>query len=169
MTDIVTLIQADHTRIRRLFTELDAARDSPSRLARLWPELAWLLRSHTDAAEEIFCLPLLAHQPDGLAALPEMIAGHTDIRITVSEADLHPAGSRLWWLAVRAARVAADKHIEAIESGPLPRFRRHVPEQDREALGRQWTAFMTARGDDDGGAAPTAERDRGDDRTRRGA
>lgn len=144
MADIVTLVLEDHARIRRMFAELDEARGDTVRLRRLWPELAWLLTAHVDAAEEIVCLPVLADGPGNPAALRDVIGIHDDLRETVAEARLQPAGSPGWWLAVRAARAAADQHIEVIESGPLPRFRRQAPERVRAILGSHWTAFMTA-------------------------
>jgi hypothetical protein len=145
MADIVTLVLRDHARIRRMFAELDEVRDDTIRLGRLWPELAWLLTAHVDAAEEIVRLPVLGGGAGGPAALREVTDIDDDIREAVAEARLQPAGSLRWRLAVRAARAAADQHIEVIESGPLPRFRRRAPGRVRVILGRHWTAFMAAR------------------------
>lgn len=144
MADIVTLVLEDHARMRRMFAELDDVCGGTVRLRRLWHELAWLLTAHVGAAEEICCLPFLADEPGGAAAIREIAASHDDIREAVAEARLRPAGSHGWWMAVRAARAAADQHIDVIESGPLPRFRRRTPEQVRALLGRQWLAFTTA-------------------------
>jgi hypothetical protein len=146
MPDIVDLILAEHARIGRLFAELDTAGKEEGAVARLgavWAELAGLLETHAAATNEICYLTLL-----GCAVKDKFRADLDDIADTVAEARLQPTGSRLWWLAVRAARVAATGHIDGIESGPLPALRRRVPEERREALGRQWQAFVAARVDD---------------------
>ncbi len=144
MADIVTLILADHARIRRLFTELEIVRDSPSLLQMVWTELAGCLQAHLDAAEEITYLPLFSDATRGPEDRRELADQDADIREAMAEACLQPTGSRLWWVAVRAAQMTVDRHIDAIESGPLPRFRQQAPDHVQEALGHQWTHFMAA-------------------------
>ncbi|MBV9450513.1 MAG: hemerythrin domain-containing protein [Streptosporangiaceae bacterium] len=144
MADIVTLVMADHARIRRLFAELETARDSPSRLPIVWTELAGCLEAHLDASEEITYLPLFADSTTGDEDRRQLADQDADIREAVAEARLQPAGSRLWWLVVSAAQTAVDRRIDAIESVPLRRFRQQAPEHAREALGRQWIRFMAA-------------------------
>ena len=146
--DIVDLILADHARILELFGELGdmtrtAGERDRDRLCQVWTVLAGLLGFHVDAADEISC-PAVFSGTD----LTEVTADDNDIRETLGEARLHPAGSRLWWLAVRAAQDAAISHIVVVESGLLPLFRREVPPDRRELLGVQWLAFTTARAAD---------------------
>lgn len=148
MVDIVTLILADHARIRRLFTELEIVADSPSLLQMVWTELAGCLQAHLDAAEEITYLPLFGDATSGPEDRRELADQDDDIREAMAEAHLQPTGSRLWWVAVRAARIAAEQRIDAMESGPLQRFRQQAPEHVQEALGHQWTRFMAAVGGD---------------------
>ena len=166
MPDIVDLIMADHVRIRELFRELcDAAvsaiKAGPERVGTTWAALDALLQMHMDAAEEI-AYPVLTSgtiREPGRAA--ELAADHLDIREALDEARIHPAGSALWWLAVRAALTAAISHVDAVESGPLSAYRREASPRAREALGAQWVAFVTARTRDadpspDGRAGPPA-------------
>ncbi|HEX6524377.1 MAG TPA: hemerythrin domain-containing protein [Streptosporangiaceae bacterium] len=144
MADIVTLILAGHARIRRLFAELEIVTDSSPLLQMVWTELADCLHAHLDAAEEITYLPLFAGAASGPQDRRELADQDADIREAMAEAHLQPTGSRLWWVFVRAAQMTADRRIDAMESGPLPRFRQQAPEHVQEALGQQWTRFMAA-------------------------
>lgn len=143
MTDIVTLVLAEHVRIRRLFEELTAAGDRAARLATVWAELAWLLDAHVDASQEITYLPLTDSALR--RSMREAAADDADIREAVAEARFHRAGSPQWRLAVRAVHAAVERHIDANESELLPSLRRQTSEQTRLTLGRQWTEFMAAR------------------------
>jgi hemerythrin HHE cation binding domain-containing protein len=143
MTDIITVVLADHARIRRLLKELTAECEPRSRLATLWAELAWLLEAHVDAAREITYLPLtdIALRRN----MREAADDDADIREAVAEAKIHRAGSARWRLAFRAVEAAADRYIDVTESGLLPMFRQQMSEQTRLALGQQWIQLMDAR------------------------
>jgi hypothetical protein len=144
MTDIVDLIRADHERIRALSARLsDGGSDSSS---QLWASLADLLELHLDAEEEICFLALFGRGANEARELARAV--DDEIREAVREARLHPAGSRPWRLAVDAACRAAADHVGDLESGALARFGRQAPPQAREALGRQWQAFVSGREDD---------------------
>lgn len=142
MDDVITLICDDHVLIRRLFRELKTAREDASRRCGLWTELAALLLAHLDAAEEICYLPFLNVAPGGLLAIAELRAHRGDICDAVAEARLREEGSSAWWLAARAARDAADRHINYTESCLLPRVRQELPNHTLRELGRQWQRFM---------------------------
>lgn len=143
MDDIVALVLEDHRRIRRLFAELEEAGDCPARVPALWMELAGALLAHLEAAEEIYCLPLLHDALESSLTVGDFEAHKADVRDAVAEARLHETGSRLWWLAVRAAQDAARRHFHSVESGPLPRFRRQVLERTRQTLASEWKRFMS--------------------------
>lgn len=145
MPDIVDLISAEHALIGRLFAELDTRMEAcaVAKLSAVWADLAALLETHAAATREICYLSLLSEAvKDGFSADLD------DVTEAVAEARLQPAGSRLWWLAVRSAREALASHIEGIQAGPLPALRRRAPTEQREVLGRQWQAFIAARNDD---------------------
>jgi hypothetical protein len=142
MNDIVGLVLGDHDRVCRLFEELERGGGSPARLAALWAELSGVLLAHFDAVEEIISLPLIGTAADSSPTMRNLRDQKNDICDAVSEARLHEAGSSQWWLAVRAAHMAADLHISFVETGPLLRFRRQTPERTRQELGRQWDQFM---------------------------
>jgi Hemerythrin HHE cation binding domain len=158
MTDIIELILADHARIRRLLADVEippeGVGDTESRaeLPDRWETLAALLELHAAAAEEIG-FPALFGRAATLAR-DKARATHDDLREAVGETRLYPAGSRLWRLAVFAARAAAMDHIHDLESGALARFRRGASVQTREALGYQWTAFVAACTADDTSPGP---------------
>lgn len=143
MTDIVTLVLAEHERIRRLFKEVTAAGKRSRRLATLWAELASLLEAHVEAAREITYLPLTDSALR--RSMREASDDDADIREAVAEARFHRAGSPQWQLAFRAVHTAAERHIDTNESELLPNLRRQTSAQTRLSLGRQWTEFMAAR------------------------
>ena len=168
--DIIDLILADHARVRRLFAVLeDAARyeeQSGARgmLSEAWARLAGLLERHADVEEEI-CYPAL-FQPGAhtTAELQDAIADNGDIREAVREAQLHDADDKAWWRAVTAAVRVSSDHMASEEQGVLADFRRHARLELRDALGRQWVAFTTARNRD--AAMPGARRVRGSEAAR---
>lgn len=143
MTDIVSLVLAEHARIRRLFDELTATGKRARRLATVWAELAWLLEAHVDAAREITYLPVtdIALRQ----SMREASDDDADIREAIAEARLHRAGSPQWRLAFKAVQAAAERHIDVTESELLPNLRQQTSEQTRHTLGQQWTQFMAAR------------------------
>jgi hypothetical protein len=148
MDDLVELVRGDHARICRLFEELGGAAENPVRLAALWAELAGALLAHVGAFEEICQLPLRRVVPGGVPGTQDIGAENLDICEAVAEARLQTAGSARWWLAVRAARAAAGRHISSVEAGPLPGFARLVPESTRRELGRQWNRYVADLSDD---------------------
>jgi hypothetical protein len=146
--DVVELVRGDHTRIGRLFEELEGAAENPARLAALWRELAEVLLAHVGAFEEICQLPLRRAVPGSVPSTQDIDVQNLDICEAVAEARLQPGGSAQWWLAVRAAQAAADRHIGSVEAGPLPRFARLAPESTRRELGRHWNRYMADLSDD---------------------
>lgn len=149
MADIIDLILTDHQRIRRLMTVLEEAhrtgRDpAPRRTAAdVWDQLADLLDLHINAEEEICYLPMFADSQHA-GRLDDAVADHADIREAADQARLHPAGSALWWLAVRSALSACADHLNREESGVLTAFARRADPSLRRELGRQWPAFRAA-------------------------
>jgi hypothetical protein len=146
--DLVELVRGDHARIGRLFDELEGAADIPARLAGLWAELAVVLLAHVGAFEEICRLPLRRAVPGSMPSKQDIDAQNRDICEAVAEARLQPVGSAQWWLAVRAARAAAERHVGSVEAGSLPGFARQAPESTRRELGRHWNRYMAALRDD---------------------
>jgi Hemerythrin HHE cation binding domain len=149
MADIIELILADHARIRRLLADFEAIlaqadnTDWRADLRGQWETLAALLEVHADATEEIGFPAVFGRA--ATVGRANARATHDDIREAVGETRLYPAGSRSWRLAALAACAAAMDHIQDLESGALARFRHDAPMQTREALGRQWMAFVAAR------------------------
>ena len=74
----------------------------------------------------------------------EAIADHDDIREAVSEASRQPAGSALWWRAVRAALAASTGYLDHEERGVLAHCLLRLTMSRRLELGRQWSAFIAA-------------------------
>ena len=151
MPDIVELILAEHARIQELFGKLaDAAGAAgelrADRLGKAWAVLARLVEVHVDTAQEISCPALFLGTARRYRA--EIAADHDDIREALGETRFQPTGSAVWWLAVRAARTAAIRHIDVIESGPLAAFLREASPGERDVLGAQWLSFQTAMAED---------------------
>jgi hypothetical protein len=140
---------ADHRRIRRLCQALDdAARQvgvpGPDRApAHIWQRLAALLQAHARAEEEICYLPMFGSGPQAAERRRAAIADHNDIREAISEASLQPAGSGLWWQAVRAALAATAEHLDR-EGRTILHGRSGLTMSQRRDLGRQWSEFIAA-------------------------
>jgi len=148
MADITRLILADHEWFREQFAKLDylQARAQPRAedLQRVWRPLAEKLDVHAYAEEAIFYPQLLKRgEDDPEGETLDAIGDHNDIRDGVADAAGADVGSEEWWAAVGRARKANDEHMGEEEREGLSDFRKHAPAGLREALGRQYHAFMT--------------------------
>ena len=111
----------------------------------MWERLAALIEAHADAEEEICHLPMFGSSPQAVEQIGEEAADLDDIREKVNEARLQAPGSPLWWREVEAAVSACLAHIDQHQHGIQADFRRRADRAEREQLGRQWAAFLTAR------------------------
>lgn len=150
--DITELILDDHEWFRRQFAALDDLRTSSpvdtTALRELWQPLADHLDVHAVAEEQIFYPQLLRRGGDDAQdETLDAIGDHNDIRDGVHAAARHPIGTDAWWEAVGQARDANDEHMSEEENEGLPDFRLHAATGLREALGRQFTAFMAGHRD----------------------
>jgi Hemerythrin HHE cation binding domain len=148
MADITELILADHDWFREQFAKLDYLQaQTPvnrSALQRVWRPLGDKLDVHAYIEEKIFYPQLLkrgADDPEGETL--DAIGDHNDIRDGVRDANAARVGTEEWWAAVGRTRAANDDHMGEEEREGLSDFRRHAPVGLREALGRQYSEFMT--------------------------
>ncbi|WP_037057913.1 hemerythrin domain-containing protein [Pseudonocardia asaccharolytica] len=147
MADITELILDDHEWFRREFAALDELRaqtpmDADS-IRKVWEPLAARLDVHAVAEEEIFYPQLLRRGGgDAQDETLDAIGDHNDIRDGVHDAARHPVASRPWWDAVDRTRSANDHHMAEEERESLADFRRHAASGLREALGRQFAAYL---------------------------
>lgn len=148
MADITMLILADHDWFRERFAKLDYLQaqtpGDAAALARVWRPLAEKLDVHAYIEEKIFYPQLLkrgADDPEGETL--DAIGDHNDIRDGVRDANAAGVGTQEWWAAVGRAREANDDHMAEEEREGLSDFRRHAPAGLREALGQQYSEFMT--------------------------
>lgn len=162
MADITMLILADHDWFRERFAKLDylqaQAPVDRAALERVWRPLADKLDLHAYIEEKIFYPQLLtrgADDPEGETL--DAIGDHNDIRDGVRAADACRIGSDEWWAAVGRTRVANDDHMAEEEREGLSDFRRHAPIGLREALGRQYSEFMSTHATTKG--VPIVDRD----------
>jgi hypothetical protein len=149
MADITELILADHEWFRKQFARLDdlqaRARVSRVALERVWRPLADKLDVHAYIEEKIFYPQLLQRGADDpVGETLDAVGDHNDIRDGVRDAEAAVAGTEQWWAAVGRARAANDDHMAEEEREGLSDFRRHAPVGLREALGQQYSEFMTA-------------------------
>jgi hypothetical protein len=148
MADITVLIRADHDWFREQFAKLDDLRAeipvNHAALERVWRPLGNKLDVHAYIEEKIFYPQLLkrgADDPEGETL--DAIGDHNDIRDGVRAANAARVGTKEWWAAVGRTRLANDDHMSEEERQGLSDFRRHAPIGLREALGRQYSEFMT--------------------------
>lgn len=162
MADITMLILADHDWFRERFAELDYLQaqtpvDSVA-LARVWRRLADKLDLHAYIEEKIFYPQLLKRgSDDAEGETLDAIGDHNDIRDGVRAANGCRVGTDDWWAAVGRTRVANDDHMAEEEREGLSDFRRNAPIGLREALGRQYSEFMTQHPTTEG--VPITDRD----------
>jgi hypothetical protein len=102
-----------------------------------WERLAALLEAYADADEKIG-FPALSDRA-ATVARDHAKAAH---QRGGSRDRLYLAGSRSWQLAVFAGCADAMDHIHDLESGAQARLRRDASVQTRDALGREWIAFV---------------------------
>src|SRR6201996_5359756 len=162
MADITELILADHDWFRERFAKLDELQaQTPidrAALERVWRPLGEKLDLHAYIEEKIFYPQLLkrgADDPEGETL--DAIGDHNDIRDGVRDANAARVGTEEWWAAVSRTRVANDDHMSEEEREGLSDFRRHAPIGLREALGRQYSEFMTQHPTTEG--LPIVDRD----------
>ena len=148
MADITMLILDDHDWFREQFAKLDYLQAqtavNPSALERVWRPLADKLDVHAYIEEKIFYPQLLKRgvdDPEGETL--DAIGDHNDIRDGVRAANAARVGTEEWWAAVGRTRLANDDHMSEEERQGLSDFRRHAPIGLREALGQQYSEFMT--------------------------
>ena len=162
MADITVLIRADHDWFREQFARLDALRVqtpvSTAALERVWRPLADKLDVHAYIEEKIFYPQLLKRgtdNPEGETL--DAIGDHNDIRDGVRDANAAQVGTEEWWAAVGRTRSANDDHMGEEERDGLPDFRRNAPIGLRDALGRQYSEFMSEHPTTEG--LPIVDRD----------
>ena len=148
MADITMLILADHEWFREQFAKLDylqaQAPVNRAALERVWRPLADKLDLHAYIEEKIFYPQLLTRgSEDAEGETLDAIGDHNDIRDGVRDANAADIGTERWWEAVGRTRVANDDHMGEEEREGLSDFRRNAPIGLREALGRQFSEFMS--------------------------
>ena len=148
MADITMLILADHDWFREQFAKLDDLQAqtpvNQRALERVWRPLADKLDVHAYIEEQIFYPQLLKRGTDDAEGETlDAIGDHNDIRDGVRDANAAAIATDEWWAAVGRTRLANDDHMGEEERQGLSDFRRHAPIGLREALGRQYSEFMT--------------------------
>lgn len=151
VADIIDLIWTDHRHIRHWAAWLgeldhqDGDRASHPELVMTWQTLAALIDLHMLAEDEICGPAVFGTGPQGRAAARQARDDHEDIREIIRETSLQQPGSPLWWRLATAAVSAWTSQADRQEHRILPDFAARTGAAQREALCRQWRAFMEAR------------------------
>ncbi len=145
--DIVDCILADHYRQRMMFAALDEARDDSESAGKIFDRLRNFLEAHAEA-EELYFYPRLLQCGEGALdsdsaeeTTDDAIDDHNKIAEAAEEAAGHEVGSKPWWECVDQANYKNSKHMSEEERQGLTDFRRHVPLEERVALGIKYLAF----------------------------
>ena len=155
--EITVLVLAEHEVFRRDFSALEDL--SGQELAAAWEALHARLEVHAVAEEQLF-YPLLAQEADGEEETAEGVHDHNEIRHAAAAVSEHDVGSEAWWEAVRNARQVNADHMAEEETDFFPPFKEAVDDEQREALGMRWLAFLDEHEQADwlsGGDAEVAE------------
>ena len=133
-----------------MFAALDMARGDEESLGKIFDRLRNFLEAHAEAEERYFYPRLLQCGTGALDSdsaeetTDDAIDDHNKIADAARAAKEHGVGSDAWWEAVDKANYQNSKHLSEEERQGLTDFRRHVPLDERIALGVKYLAFESA-------------------------
>lgn len=139
-TDVLSLLQADHEKVRLLLTELVSA-DKPSVRQRLLGQVKRELQAHTQAEEEIFYAAFrAATQTDKdeqrfHEAMAEHHAADTMLREVATAAD----ATEQFRGRAKVLKELVEHHVAEEEHDMFPRARKLIDAADLQSLGEQLT------------------------------
>ena len=133
--DALTLLSADHRRVRGMLAELDATDDEgPARhtlVARIKDELA----VH-ETMEEQIVYAALESDPRALPSIRDGFAGHDRVDALVDRLAAMPPADARWSATAAAMRDGVERHVEAEERALFDEARRILSDVELDRLGR---------------------------------
>jgi hemerythrin superfamily protein len=137
--DALTLLTADHNRVRGLFARFETAqeRDDSAIMADLASTIFAELEVHTTIEEEIFYPQVHELSEEIGEVVDEGIQEHHVAKMLIDEAKGLTPGTDEWTAKMSVLIENVEHHAEEEEQEMFPKIRSHSSAGDREALGQR--------------------------------
>ncbi len=140
--DCISLLTADHNRVRGLFTQFGQAHDDgdTAAMASVATKISTELRVHTTIEEEIF-YPWVHGLSDELAEIvDEGIQEHHEVKVLLGELATLEPGAPAWVAKLTVVIENVGHHAEEEETQMFPKVRSATSAGDRDEIGAQLDA-----------------------------
>jgi hemerythrin superfamily protein len=140
--DALTLLTADHNRVRGLFERFRKAEDATNtaRMSSLAEAIFTELQVHTTIEEEIF-YPESHDLSDEIGdTVDEGVQEHHVVKVLMSEIERLSAGEDDWVAKMTVLMENVEHHAEEEENELFPKVRSHTTADDRKQMGERLDA-----------------------------
>jgi hemerythrin superfamily protein len=140
--DALTLLTADHNRVRGLFERFRKAEDAKNtaRMSSLAEIIFTELQVHTTIEEEIF-YPESHDLSDEIGdTVDEGVQEHHVVKVLMSEIERLSAGEDDWVAKMTVLMENVEHHAEEEENELFPKVRSHTSADDRKQMGERLDA-----------------------------
>jgi hemerythrin superfamily protein len=140
--DALTLLTADHNRVRGLFERFRKAEDAKNtaRMSSLAEIIFTELQVHTTIEEEIF-YPESHDLSDEIGdTVDEGVQEHHVVKVLMSEIERLSAGEDDWVAKMTVLMENVEHHAEEEENELFPKVRSHTTADDRKQMGERLDA-----------------------------
>lgn len=151
--DALTLLIADHNRVRGLiarFEEAEEANDT-AQLTALATTLLTELEVHTTIEEEIFYPEISAASDEIREVVTEGVEEHHVVKVLAAEIEQLPAGDEVWVAKCKVMIENVDHHAEEEETEVFPQVAKAFSRQALADMGERMEARKASLG------APTVQ------------
>jgi hemerythrin superfamily protein len=139
-TDAVSILTADHKKVKKLFKDFEGLKESGSDAEKeeLVAEICQELTIHADAEEQIF-YPAAREGIEESDLLDEAEVEHASVRELVSQLESMSADDDLYDAKVKVLAEYVDHHVEEEQNEIFPKVKK--AKLDLEGLGEQILEF----------------------------
>jgi hemerythrin superfamily protein len=150
--DALTLLTADHNRVRGLFSRFLSAEENEdtAEMAQLAEKIIFELEVHTTIEEEIFYPEIKDADEEIKDTVDEGIEEHHVAKILISEAKALPPGDDAWVAKMKVLIESVEHHAGEEEEEMFPMVRKALDKAALEDMGQRLEARKAQLG------APTA-------------
>jgi hemerythrin superfamily protein len=140
--DALTLLTADHNRVRGLFERFRKAEDAKNtaRMSSLAETIFTELQVHTTIEEEIFYPESHDLSAEIGDTVDEGVQEHHVVKVLMSEIERLSAGEDDWVAKMTVLMENVEHHAEEEENELFPKVRSHTTADDRKQMGERLDA-----------------------------
>ncbi len=140
--DALTLLIADHNRVRGLFERFRKAEDAKNtaRMSSLAEIIFTELQVHTTIEEEIFYPESHGPSDEIGDTVDEGVQEHHVVKVLMSEIERLSAGEDDWIAKMTVLMENVEHHAEEEENELFPKVRSHTSADDRKQMGERLDA-----------------------------